>query len=153
MRTWGLSTPNGRPGKSSLQPVAPIVRPAMQVRDRKHQDVAVVDGIDQPIREPTEPAAFAQRMPRLRQARDSVRGSQHLNQKRMAQPTRRLPRRREPQYAACAAVSGKPQGAIRPLAHVANAFPQLPQQALFLAHLIAVELDAHEHLTRKGTDE
>jgi len=82
-RAVSLSRLVGWPGRSSLQPVVPIVRPAMQVRDRKHQNVAIVHGIDQPVWKPTEPAAadaFTPRMPRLRKALDSVRGSQHLNQ-------------------------------------------------------------------------
>ena len=64
-------------GGSPLQPIAPIVRPAMQVRDRQYQDVAFVDGVDQPVREPAETAAantFAEQMPSLRKARDAVCG-------------------------------------------------------------------------------
>jgi len=49
----------------------------MQVRDRQYQDVAFVDGVDQPVREPAETAAantFAEQMPSLRKARDAVCG-------------------------------------------------------------------------------
>jgi hypothetical protein len=59
----------------------------MKVRDRQHQDVAVVDGVDEPVREAAEALTadtFAERMPRLRKALDAVRGRQHLNQKRIA---------------------------------------------------------------------
>jgi len=67
---WAIrASAPGRAGGSSLQPIAPIVRPAMQVRDRQHEDVAVVDGVDQPVREPAETAAaniFAEQMPSLR---------------------------------------------------------------------------------------
>ena len=63
----------------------------MQVSDRQHRDVAVVDGVDQPAREAAEAAAvdaFAQRVPRLGKAHDAVRGRQHLDQKRIAQSRR-----------------------------------------------------------------
>ena len=63
----------------------------MQVRDRQHQDVAVVEGMDQSVREPAEAAAanaFAERMPRVRKARDAVRSGQHLDQKCIAQAGR-----------------------------------------------------------------
>jgi hypothetical protein len=66
----------------------------MQVRDCQHQNVAIVDGVDQRVREPTEAAApntFAQGMPRLRKTCDVVRSGQHLNQKRLAQSGRLLP--------------------------------------------------------------
>jgi hypothetical protein len=49
----------------------------MQVRDRQHEDVAVVEGVDQPVREPAETAAadtFAERMPSITKARDAVCG-------------------------------------------------------------------------------
>jgi hypothetical protein len=61
----------------------------MQVRDRQHQDVAVVDGVDQSVRKPAEAAAanaFGERMPRLGKSRDAVRGGQHLDEKRVVQP-------------------------------------------------------------------
>ena len=61
--------------RSWLQPIAPIVRPAVQVRDGQHEDVAIVESVDQPIREPAETAAantFAEQMPSLRKARDAV---------------------------------------------------------------------------------
>src|SRR5712691_1222108 len=77
--------------RSSLQAIAPVIWPAMQVRDRQHQDVAVVGGVDQSVGEPTEAAAanaFAQRVPRPRKARDAIRSGQHLNQKRIAQARR-----------------------------------------------------------------
>jgi hypothetical protein len=61
--------------------MAPIIRPAMQVRDRQHQDVAVVDGVEQSVRKPAEAAAanaFGERMPRLGKSRDAVRGGQRV---------------------------------------------------------------------------
>jgi hypothetical protein len=63
-----------RARRSSLQPIAQLVRPAMQVRDRQHEDVAVIEGV---VREPAETAAantFAERMPSLRKADDAVCG-------------------------------------------------------------------------------
>lgn len=63
----------------------------MQVRDRHHQDVAVVEGVDQPVREPAEtatPNTFAERMPCVRKARDAVCGGQDLNQKCIVQARR-----------------------------------------------------------------
>ena len=54
---------------------------------KKSRCFAIVDGINQSVREPAEAAAahtLAQRMPRLRKASDAARGSQHLNQERVA---------------------------------------------------------------------
>jgi hypothetical protein len=59
----------------------------MQMRDRQYHDIAVVNGVNQSVRDPAEAAparTIAQRMPRLRKASDAARGSQHLNQKRIA---------------------------------------------------------------------
>src|SRR5882757_8225314 len=64
----------------------------MQVSDRQHQDVAVVDGVDQPVWKAAEAAAvdaFAQRVPCIRKAHDAIRGRQHIDQKCVA-PSRRL---------------------------------------------------------------
>ena len=60
----------------------------MQVLDRQNQDVAILDGVDQPARKPAEAAApnsLAQRMPRLGKASDTLGGRQHLDQKRVTQ--------------------------------------------------------------------
>ena len=64
----------------------------MKVRDREDDEIAVFDGVDQTIWEPVEAAAaevIVERMPRLRQTCGPIRGSQHLDKKRIAQ-TRRL---------------------------------------------------------------
>src|SRR5262245_23490244 len=42
------------------------------------------------------------------------------------------------------AVGEEPQRAVRSLPHVANALAQLPQQALFPEHLVAVELEPQQ---------
>jgi hypothetical protein len=68
--------------RSSLQAITPIVRPAMQMGDRQHQYVVILDSVDQPVREAAETApanALAQRMLRLREARDTVCSGEHLN--------------------------------------------------------------------------
>ena len=89
LRPYGIDAA----GKSSPDPITPIVRPAMQMRDRQYHDIAVVDGVNHSVREPAEAAAahtLAQRMPRLRKASDAARGSQDLNQKRITK-ARSLP--------------------------------------------------------------
>ena len=63
----------------------------MQVRDRQYQDVAVVEGLDQRVREVAEAAAanaFAQGMTCFWKARDPVCGGQHLDQQRIAEAGR-----------------------------------------------------------------
>jgi hypothetical protein len=64
----------------------------MQMRDRPHEDIAIVDRVNQPVGEPAEAVAanaLSERMPSLWKAHDPVRGGEYLNQKRITQ-TRRL---------------------------------------------------------------
>src|SRR5271169_5612028 len=58
----------------------------------------------------------------------------------------------EAQNAARAVVGGDKERTVRSLAHVADALVQLRQQALFLEHLLAVELEPHQNLTCKRPD-
>jgi hypothetical protein len=58
---------------SSLQAIAPIVRPAMQMRDREHEDVIFVEGVDQRVRESAKTTAANAFAERLAKAQESAR--------------------------------------------------------------------------------
>src|SRR5215510_2934092 len=68
-------------------------------------------------------------------------------------PARLVSLRRHPQDASGGAVGEQPQRAVEPDAHVADALAQVLQQALFLAHLLAVELEAYQCLSGERADE
>src|SRR5215510_2711884 len=68
-------------------------------------------------------------------------------------PARLVSLRRHPQDASGGAVGEQPQRAVGPDAHVADALAQVLQQALFLAHLLAVELEAYQCLSGERADE
>src|SRR5437016_1575732 len=61
--------------------------------------------------------------------------------------------RREAQNATRAVVGGEPERAVRPLAHIADAFAQLLQQALLLDHFVAVNFEPHQHLADQRAEE
>ncbi len=66
----------------SLQAIAPVVWAAMKMSDRKDENIAVVHGVDQSVREAAEAAtadAFSQRMPCFRKADNSVCCRQDLD--------------------------------------------------------------------------
>ncbi len=57
------------------------------MRDRQNQNVATVDGVNQPVGKPAQPAAadaLRQSMPGLGIARNAVRRGQHFDQERIA---------------------------------------------------------------------
>src|SRR6266516_3608692 len=61
--------------------------------------------------------------------------------------------RREAQNATRAVVGGEPERAVRPLAHIADTFAQLLQQALLLDHFVAVNFEPHQHLADQRAEE
>jgi DNA-binding CsgD family transcriptional regulator len=73
---------------SVLQTITPVVRSAVQVGDCQHQNVAVLNRVDQPIGKTIKPAAahaLIQQLPSIGMVRDAVRGGKHLYQEGVPQ--------------------------------------------------------------------
>src|SRR5262245_15498091 len=61
--------------------------------------------------------------------------------------------RRDAEVPPRGAVGGQPQRAARPIANIADAFPQPLQEALPLDHIVAVEFEPHQKLAGQRADE